>query len=246
MVTGGDLMTATDEEMRRNRILSVLSAEDRQRLAEHLRPVELKLRAVLYEPGRSIEQVCFPMIGVVSLVAEVGDGTVVEVATIGDEGMVGLPVFLGAGPPTERAAVQIEGSGLAMSAEQFRHDVAVLDGTLQAAMQRFTQAMFTQLARNAACNRSHNLGQRCARWLLTTSDRMHSASFDLTQEFLAQMLGVRRASVSEVAATLQAEGCISYRRGTITIEDREALRERSCECYAVVREAERGAYRGLG
>ncbi|MGR6922324.1 Crp/Fnr family transcriptional regulator [[Actinomadura] parvosata] len=238
-------MEPTADEMRRNLILGALPQPEQRGLAGHLTPVDLKLKTVLYEPGGSIDHVYFPIAGVVSLVADLGGGTVVEVATVGHEGMVGLPVFLGAGPPAERASVQIAGRALRMSAERFRHDVSVLDGRLQLAMQRYTQAMFTQLARNAACNRMHNVRQRCARWLLMTADRMHAGTFDLTQEFLAQMLGVRRASVSEVAAELQAEGCISYSRGTIVIEDRAALRSRACDCYAVVRDAVRRAYEGL-
>ncbi|GAA2205545.1 Crp/Fnr family transcriptional regulator [Nonomuraea monospora] len=238
-------MQPTADELRRNLILGALAPVERNRLARHLRAVDLKLGSVLYEAGGSIDQVYFPLIGVVSLVADLGGDTFVEVATIGHEGMVGLPVFLGAGPPAERASVQVAGRALTMSAEHFRHDVAVLDGGLQLAMQRFTQVMFVQLARNAACDRTHNIRQRCARWLLMTADRMRRESFDLTQEFLAQMLGVRRASVSEVAGELQAEGCISYRRGTIAIEDREALSSRSCDCYAAVRDAVRAAYDGL-
>ncbi|UBU15869.1 Crp/Fnr family transcriptional regulator [Nonomuraea gerenzanensis] len=238
-------MEPTADELRSNLILGALPPADRERLAGHLSLVDLELRSVLHEAGAGIDQVYFPLVGVVSLVTDVGGGTVVEVATIGYEGMVGLPVFLRAGPPAERAAVQVAGRALAMSAERFRHDVAVLDGCLQLAMQRFTQVMFTQLARNAACNRSHSLRRRCARWLLMTADRMRGETFELTQEFLAQMLGVRRASVSEIAGELQAEGCISYRRGTIVIEDRAALESRSCDCYVIVRDAVRAAYATL-
>ncbi|MEW9550048.1 Crp/Fnr family transcriptional regulator [Nonomuraea sp. NPDC050783] len=220
----------------------MLPPPDQERLSRHLRPCELPVGQVLYKPGGTIEHVYFPTIGVVSLLAELASGQQVEVATVGDEGMVGLPIFLGAGPPTERAAVQISGAALTMTAEQFRHDVAVLDGSLQGAMQRYTQATFTQLARNAACNRGHAIRQRCARWLLMTADRMHSDFFELTQEFMAQMLGVRRATVSEVAAALAADGCIAYRRGTITITDRARLRSQACECYEVVRDAFTRAY----
>ncbi|MEV5599710.1 Crp/Fnr family transcriptional regulator [Streptomyces sp. NPDC052496] len=219
-----------------NRILAALPEAERRRLLAHLEPVELSMGDVLYRPGEQIEAVWFPLLGVCSILAEL-DGPAVEVATVGDEGMVGLPVFLGVGSPTERAVVQVAGQGLRMDAGQFRHEIAVLDGQLQQLLQRFTQSMFTQLARNSACNRSHRTRQRCARWLLMTADRMHSDQFDLTQKFLAQMLAVRRSSVSEVAGALAEDGCISYSRGTITILSRAGLESSACSCYRVIREA---------
>jgi CRP-like cAMP-binding protein len=230
---------------RRNQVLAVLPDTVLDRLLGQLEPVDLDTGVVLYEPGMTISHVYFPLLGVVSLVADLGDEQIVEVATIGDEGMVGLPVFLGAGPPTERAAVQVAGTALRMSADQLRQAVTVNDGPLQTALQRFTQATFTQLARNAACNRAHTVRQRCARWLLMTADRMHADAFDLTQEFLAQMLAVRRASVSEVASALADDGGIRYRRGRITILDRDFLQANACGCYRVIRDAFVSAYDGL-
>ncbi|GIH98846.1 Crp/Fnr family transcriptional regulator [Planobispora takensis] len=238
----------TEADMRGNRVLAAVPRPELDRLAEHLEPVTLKVGDMLYEIGGSVPHVYFPLTAVLSLITDVGNGHghFVEVATVGDEGLAGLPVFLGAGPPSERATVQIAGSALRIGAEQFRHDVVVLDGGLQTAIQRYVQAMFTMMARNAACNRAHNIRQRCARWLLMTADRVHSDSFSLTQEFLAQMLGVRRASVSEVATALAADGCIRYSRGTIDVTDHERLQEHACSCYAVIRDAFAVAYEGLG
>ncbi|MEU7257444.1 Crp/Fnr family transcriptional regulator [Streptomyces rimosus] len=220
---------------RGNRLLAALPEAERGRLEPHLESVELNSGDVLYRSGEPIDAVWFPVLGVISIVAEL-DGPAVEVATVGDEGMVGLSVFLGVGSPTERAVCQVPGRGLRMDADRFRHEIAVLDGRLQQILQRFTQAMFTQLARNAACNRSHRTRQRCARWLLMTGDRMHSDRFPLTQRFLAQMLAVRRSSVSEVAGALAEDGCISYSRGIITLLDRERLEANACGCYRVIRE----------
>ncbi|MFH9424908.1 Crp/Fnr family transcriptional regulator [Streptomyces sp. NPDC017529] len=222
-------------DLRGNRILAALPEAERRRLGAHLDAVELGVGDVLYRPGERIDALWFPLVGVVSIVAEM-DGPTVEVATVGDEGMVGLPVFLGSGTPTEQAVCQVPGRGLRMDADRFRHELAVLDGQLQQTLQRFTHSMFTQLARNAGCNRSHRTRQRCARWLLMTADRMHSDRFPLTQKFLAQMLAVRRSSVSEVAGALAEDGCIRYSRGTITVLDRDLLEANACTCYRVIRD----------
>lgn len=230
---------------RRNRILAALPDPALDRLRDSLEPVDLTLGRVLYQPGQAITHVYFVLIGVVSLLAELDGEQVVEVATVGDEGIVGLPVFLGAGPPTERASVQVAGRALRMTADRLRHAIAIVDGPLQATLQRYTQAMFTQLARNAACNRAHTVRQRCARWMLMTADRMHADAFDLTQEFLAHMLAVRRASVSAVAAALADDGCIRYSRGRISILDHDRLQANACECYLVIRDTFATAYQGV-
>jgi CRP-like cAMP-binding protein len=156
---------------------------------------------------------------------------------VGFEGMSGISVHLGAGAPTERAVVQVAGRALALDVATFERAAAVVDGPLFSVMRRYTQLMFTLLARNAACNRNHTVQQRAARWLLTTSDRMRSPTFVLTQSFLAQMLAVRRASISSVASGLASAGCIRYVRGTITVLDRSGLLARSCDCYRVLRDA---------
>ena len=169
--------------------------------------------------------------------ADLGGDQVVEAATIGREGMVGISVHLGADTQTERSLVQVAGRALTMRIEDFREHLADVDGALTARLARTSQALFTQVARNAACNRVHAVRQRAARWLLMTADRMDSLSFDLTQHFLAQTLAVRRASVSEVAQSLAEDGCITYARGAITITDRPRLQDHACDCYEVIRRA---------
>jgi len=222
---------------RHNWILNGLDDDALGDLVADLEPVPLPLGEVLQEPGRPIRFVQFPLTGVVSVVADLGDDQVVETATIGREGMVGISVFLGGGTPTERSLVQVEGAALSMSADALRGHIAEIDGPLTGMLRRSAQALFIQVSRNAACNRVHTVRQRAARWLLMTSDRMNSPRFDLTQHFLAQMLAVRRTSVSEVAQALAEDGCITYTRGSITITDRDRLRANSCNCYEVIRRA---------
>jgi CRP-like cAMP-binding protein len=234
-------MAVALEVARRNVILDGLPLAALERLSTRLELAPLPLSTVLYQPGEPVAAVHFPLAGVISIVAELEPGEVVEAATVGREGMSGISVFLGAGAPTERAVVQVRGEALSLPADVFRQEVG--DGPLHVMLRRYTQALFTQLARNAACNRVHALRPRAARWLLTTADRMGSPSFELTQGFLAQMLAVRRASVSGVASSLAEDGCISYVRGMITILDRPGLLANACSCYAVVRRATEQALR---
>ncbi len=224
---------------RGNAVLDGLVDQDLGELVPYLRPVPLTLGEVLYRHGEPVPAVYFPVEGVVSVLAEMQTGEVVEVATIGREGMVGLAVFLGPDAPTERARVQVSGHALRMEADDFRRVSAVVDGPLHVLLRQYTQSMFTQLARNGACNRVHPVRQRAARWLLMTADRMDSPAFDLTQDFLAQMLSVRRSTVSEVAQSMAQDGCIRYSRGTITIVDRERLHAQACNCYDVIRRSTR-------
>jgi CRP-like cAMP-binding protein len=151
--------------------------------------------------------------------------------------MVGISVYLGADAPTERSLVQVPGRALTMGVDALRGHIADVDGPLTAMLRRSAQSLFTQVSRNAACNRVHTARQRAARWLLTTADRMDSPRFELTQHFLAQMLAVRRTSVSEVAQSLAEDGCLTYTRGRITITDRERLQSHACNCYAAIRQA---------
>jgi CRP-like cAMP-binding protein len=221
----------------RNTVLAGLDEEALAPLLPDLTEVPLLLGQVLHEPGERVEAVYFPLEGVVSVVADLGSEQVVEAATIGREGVVGLAVFLGAGAPTERSLVQVPGRALTMTAADLLEHIADVDGALTAMLRRTVQALFTQVSRNAACNRVHTVRQRAARWLLATADRMDHPRFELTQHFLAQMLAVRRTSVSEVAQSLADEGCITYARGVITITDRTALEAHACNCYEVVRRA---------
>jgi CRP-like cAMP-binding protein len=222
---------------RRNTVLAGLDEGTLSALLPALRLTPLPSGLVLHEPGQPIEAVHFPLIGVVSVVADLGVELVVETATIGREGVIGISLILGAVAPTERALVQVPGEALSMTAQDLTARIAHVDGPLTGMMRRSAQALFTQVARNAACNRVHTVRQRAARWLLMTADRMDSTSFELTQHFLAQMLAVRRTSVSEVAQSLAEDGCLTYTRGIITITDRPRLEAHACNCYEAIRRA---------
>lgn len=220
---------------RGNRILTLLPDTDYRRLEMHLERVHLPLKTVLYEAYMPITHVHFPIDGVTSILTTMEDGREAEVGTVGNEGMAGLPVFLGADSTPTMAFEQVPGDALRLRTEVFREEIA-RGGALTAVLHRYTQALFTQIAQSAACNRLHAVEQRCARWLLMTQDRVGANQFPLTHEFLGQMLGVRRATVTEAAGALQAEGLITYRRGIITVCDRAALEQASCECYRVIRD----------
>jgi CRP-like cAMP-binding protein len=227
--------TDVPPELTRNRLLGLLPVRDRARLAKELEVHALKIRDVMYEPGQPITSVFFPLTGIISAVIELANSLPVEVATVGNEGVVGVPVFLGASSMPMRAFCQIAGFSAVMKATSFRREVDA-GGALRNLVQRYTQGLLHQVAQSAACNARHLIRQRCARWLLMTADRVDADSFDLTQEFLAQMLGVRRAGVTAAAATLQNDGIIEYRRGRIVIKDRDRLERASCECYGKVQE----------
>ncbi len=230
MATNADLA-------RRNTVLGRLDEGTLAALLPDLTETPLPAGQVLHEPGQEVSDVYYPLAGVVSVLADLGDDQVVETATIGREGMVGISVYLGAAAPTERSLVQVPGRALTMTAEDLREHIADVDGPLTAMLRRSAQALFTQVARNAACNRVHTVRQRAARWLLATADRMDSSTFELTQHFLAQMLAVRRTSVSEVAHSLAEDGCLTYTRGLITITDRPRLQSHACNCYEAIRRA---------
>jgi CRP-like cAMP-binding protein len=219
----------------RNSLLGALPHDEFELLRPKLERVHLDLKEVLYEPDQPISHVYFIETGVTSLVSVMSETSLVEIATIGNEGMVGLPVYLGAVSIPQLAFCQVAGDAQRMDAEAFREYMAgVGERTLHRLLHLYTQALFNQIARSAACNRAHSIRQRAARWLLQTRDRMGSDDIQLTQEFLAQMLGVRRASVSEVAGNLQKEGLIHYVHGKISIVDRPGLEAVVCDCYRVV------------
>lgn len=221
-----------NRDRRTNRLLSLLSDEDYQRLRPHLSPVVLDYKKSLYEASRPIEQVYFPIDGVASLVITTTDGRSAEVGTVGSEGLVGLPVCLGDREAPSSMYVQVPGTALVMDAPMFRGELD-RSSSLNLVMLRYAHAFFNQVAQSAACAHLHRLEQRCCRWLLMTRDRMPSDDFLLTQEFLGMMLGVRRTSVTDVMGSLQKAGLIRYRRGHVTILDHEALRLRTCECYDI-------------
>lgn len=221
-----------------NNLLAMASADERERLAPDFELVSLDLRTTVYEEDQPIDYVYFPISGVLSLVSQMRDGRGIEVATIGNEGMAGLPVFLQATLTSSHMCFsQIPGRSFRMPAARFG-DLVIRseNGGLRRAMNRYTQALMSMIARAVACNAVHTVEQRACRWLLTTHDRVRTDEFILTQEFLGQMLGVTRASVNEVAQELQDEGAINYTRGRMAILDRRELERRSCECYRVVRD----------
>jgi CRP-like cAMP-binding protein len=220
---------------RENFILGALPDEEYARLRERLEPVDLDLKQMIYETDQPIRHAYFPTSAVLSMISQVDGEVAVEVATIGREGMAGLPVFLGVGASPNTIFAQIPGLALRMRAEQLR-DVLAGDGALHRQLHRYIQATMVQLSQNVACNRLHSTEERAARWLLMTADRVGAERFPLTQDFLAQMLGVRRATVSITAGLLHNAGLISYKRGVITVDDRAGLEDAACDCYGIVRD----------
>ena len=239
--TGGTLrgdMTSHPEDLaalRRNRLFALLDDEALSAVAGALVHIPLKLRDSLLEEGKPIPYAWFPVEGVMSMLASVeGSQRSVEVGTVGREGMVGLPLFLGATNAPGDCFAQVEGSAWRIGAAEFQR--AVEDHpSFAAVLHRYTQALLVQVSQSTACNRAHAPLQRCARWLLMTADRVEGGTFDLKQEFLAQMLGERRPTVSRAASELQERGLITYSRGRITVLDRAGLEEVSCRCYGIVR-----------
>lgn len=215
-----------------NRLLGMLSRRDYQRLRPHLRHVPLSYRQSLYRANRRLGSIYFIETGVGSLVNTMANGQAAEVGTIGNEGVVGLPLLLGADSAPTSVYVQVPGNGLCMSAARFRSELAK-SASMRTVMLRYAHALFNQVAQSAACNHFHTLQQRCCRWLLMTYDRMQSEEFLLTQEFLAMMLGVQRTGVSAASSELQRAGLIRYSRGIVTILDRRGLRALACECYGL-------------
>jgi CRP-like cAMP-binding protein len=231
---------------RENRLLAALPKEEYERLIPHLEPLPIKVKEFLYTHNQPIEYVYFLQSGAASLLTHMDDNTFLEVATVGNEAMVGLPVFLGVHQISWQACLQIlPGHALRMPAETFKREVTPAS-PLHALLQRYTQALLNQVTHLAACNRLHSTKQRCCRWLLGTFDRTGSEQLNLTQESFSQMLGVRRASVSEVAASLQQAGILRYSRGKMRILDRNGLEANSCECYGKIKreyDCLLGAYR---
>ncbi len=220
---------------RENRLLAMLPHEALTRLQSHLEPVDLTFKQTVYPPNTPISHVYFPCNSVFSLILTLEGGAVVEVATIGNEGMLGVPAFLGAGSTPGEVFCQIPGQALRLPTEILVQETAT-GGPLHDLLQRYTQALIDQISQSAACNRAHAIDERCARWLLMTHDRVGAERFPLTQEFMAQMLGVRRAGVSAAAGILQKAGFIRYSRGVITVTDRPGLESAACTCYRVVRD----------
>ena len=223
-----------DSARSRNFLLAALPDEEWERMRPLVELVPAEVKDVVYRAKETIPHVDFPATAVLSMISEVDGETAVEVATIGREGMGGLPVFLGVSESPNTVLVQVPGTLLRMPAPRLR-EFLLGDGGLHAQLHRYVQATIVQLSQNVACNRIHTTEERAARWLLMTADRVDNSTFPLKQEFLAQMLGVRRATVSLTAGLLQSAGLISYRRGNITIDDRAGLEDVACDCYRAVR-----------
>lgn len=217
-----------------NQILAALPQPEYSRLAPYLQPVSLTVGTVLHNPGQTITEVYFPEQAMVSLVSIMSDGSTTEISLIGNEGMIGLPVILGSNCATCCSVVQVSGTATKLSADvlkrEFRHNER-----LPQLLLLYTQAQLIRVAQTAACNRQHLIEERLARWLLSVQDCLQINELPLTQEVIANMLGVRRTSVSEAAGILQKKGMICYRRGRITILNQDDLEATSCECYDLVR-----------
>ena len=217
-----------------NHLLAALSDKDYRRLRPNLQQVTLPLGHVIYEPGARLDYLYFPTDCVVSLLYTTEDGSTAEIGLTGNDGAVGVALFLGGNTTTNRAVVQIAGSALRMNAEALRAEFA-RGGRFQQLMLRYTQALITQISQTAICNRLHLIEKRLCRWLLLSHDRVQSDEVLMTQEFIANMLGGRRESVTVAARRLQEAGLIHYARGHIKILDRKGLETAVCECYQVVR-----------
>ena len=219
---------------RANQLLAALPASELSRWLPHLEVVQLPLGQVLYESGHTLSHAYFPTTAIVSLLYVMENGASAEIAVVGREGMVGISLFMGGGSTPSRAVVQSAGTGYRLRAavvkDEFEHSHPVMHLLL-----RYTQALITQMSQTAVCNRHHSLDQQLCRWLLLSLDRLPGNDLWMTQELMANMLGVRREGVTEAALTLQKLGLIHYVRGHITVLDRPALEQRTCECYAVVK-----------
>lgn len=218
-----------------NHLLAAMPRPARQRMLAALEPVELLYGQVLYEPAGPIRHVYFPMDCLVSLLTAVDKQRTLEVGMVGNEGMVGMPMALGIGVSAVRALVQGSGTAMRMSAARFRAEFKI-NVLLQQALFRYTHLLMAQVSQTAACNRFHEAEARLARWLLMTSDRLHSDQFRLTHEFLAHMLGIRRVGVTRAASALERRKLIAYSRGNIRILDHKRLEASACTCYRIVRD----------
>ena len=216
-----------------NRLLAALPDAEYQRLIPHLEHVSLSLKQVLYEVGELIEYVYFPHQSIVSALSTMEDGSMVEVGLVGNDGVIGIPAALGDNIATTTAMVQVPDSAMRMKASLLKSEFG-RGGSLQSLLLRYMQAQHAFVSQNAACNRLHYLEGRLARWLLLVCDRVESNELPLTHEFMSQMLGVRRAGVTEAANMLQQSGLIRYTRGKITILNRQELEAASCECYEII------------
>jgi CRP-like cAMP-binding protein len=217
-----------------NYLLAALSPEERERVFPHLRRVSMPLGKVLYESGDALKYVYFPTDSIVSLLYVLESGASAEISVVGHEGLIGIALFMGGGTTPSRAIVQSAGHAYRLAGQKLK-DEFHRNGGLQLLLLRYTQALITQMAQTAVCNRHHSVDQQLCRWLLLSLDRLKSNKLVMTQELIANMLGVRREGVTDAAGKLQKLGAISYSRGHITVLDRPQLEQLCCECYSVVK-----------
>jgi len=219
---------------RENHILAALPAAEFARIAPHLELVSMPLGEALYESGEHLRHVYFPTTSIVSLLYVMEDGASAEIAIVGNEGILGISLFMGGETTPSRAVVQSAGHGYRLKADLLKQEFRRA-GPVMNLLLRYTQALITQMAQTAVCNRHHSVEQQLCRWLLLSLDRLSTSELTMTQELIANMLGVRREGVTEAAGNLQRAGIIRYSRGRITVLDRARLEEDVCECYAVVK-----------
>ncbi|MEX0739678.1 MAG: Crp/Fnr family transcriptional regulator [Pseudohongiella sp.] len=220
--------------MKQNVLLSLLDDDALSRLVPHLELVEMQLGAVVYEPGHIMGHVYFPTDSIVSLLYVMEDGSSAEISVVGNEGLVGISLFMGGDSTPSRAVVQSAGYGYKLKSSILMKEFNRHDRMLTLLL-RYTQSLMTQMAQTAVCNRHHNVDQQLCRWLLLSLDRLSGSHLNMTQELIANMLGVRREGVTEAAGKLQKLGAIAYSRGKIAVLNRELLEQLSCECYEVVK-----------
>lgn len=222
------------QDPRQNHLLAALPVEERERLFPKLEEAPMPLGHVLYESGAQMRHIYFPTTAIVSLLYVMEDGASAEIAVVGNEGVVGVSLFMGGETTPSRAVVQSAGHAYRLQGQLLK-DEFLRAGPMQRLLLRYTQALITQMAQTAVCNRHHSLDQQFCRWLLLSLDRLPANELVMTQELIANMLGVRREGVTEAAGNVQRAGLIEYRRGHITVLDRPGLEARACECYAVVK-----------
>ena len=219
---------------RQNHLLAALPTGDYQRIAPHLELVTMPLSEVLYESGRPLRHVYFPTTSIVSLLYVMEDGASAEIAVVGNEGILGIALFMGGETTPSRAVVQSAGEGYRLKAQLLKKEFN-LAGPMLHLLLRYTQSLITQMAQTAVCNRHHSVDQQLCRWLLLSLDRLESNELIMTHELIANMLGVRREGVTEAAGKLHDLGLINYSRGHIMVRDRPGIEQRCCECYGVVK-----------
>ncbi|WP_158769550.1 Crp/Fnr family transcriptional regulator [Paraglaciecola sp. L1A13] len=221
-------------ERLKNKLLNAISLDAQQRIFPHLKLVNLPLGKVIYEASEKLDYVYFPTDSIVSLLYVMADGSSAEISVIGNEGLVGIAVFMGGESTPSRAVVQSAGSAYRLPSVELRSEFNS-HSDIRMLLLRYTQSLITQMAQTAVCNRHHSIDQQLCRWLLLSLDRLPSNNLIMTQELIANMLGVRREGVTEAAGKLQKLGIITYKRGHISVIDRARLEDHSCECYQVVK-----------